>query len=64
VQANSRTYHPLINACARADKPESAAACLRNMETSGVNPLLLTFTTVIKACAGESSGQAANFDWQ
>jgi len=47
VQANSLTNHCLSNACARAGKPESAAACLRNMETSGVNPSLLTYSTVI-----------------
>lgn len=48
VPINTVTYNTLVDACARVGAMDKAAALLDDMLNSGVQPDLITFSTIAK----------------
>lgn len=48
ITINTVTFNSLVNACARVGAMKDAAAILDHMLRCGINPDLVTFSTVVK----------------
>lgn len=59
VTCNLGTYNALLDACAKASCMDRSAALLQDMSAAGLEPDIITFSTIIKGFCAQGDMQEA-----